>query len=304
MQLRAAPHRIIAYCRVSSPAQKPDLRNQRGVLEEFCAARGLAGVEFNEEIGGGLNFKRRYLLELSDAIGRGEVRTLVLAHRDRLTRFGYEWFEHMAHQHGCEVLVLNQERLSPEQEMAQDMMTIVDCFSSRLDGLRNYRRQQNAALNQEALGQRPNAMVLKKQFNAIKYIHPDWLDDEGKRGCKQSIAMRTHSRLPTSRRPGVAIAGRAGPTSKLADRFSKRRDAAGIRSTLPMTSFGLRAKTSRCPRLDKSCSLRPSGSQAKSWAPMCRVKPITGMWPYRSSYRNKRRISSAAVPAWLASTLA
>lgn len=40
MQLRAAPHWIIAYCRVSSAAQKPDLRNQRGVLEEFCAARG------------------------------------------------------------------------------------------------------------------------------------------------------------------------------------------------------------------------------------------------------------------------
>ena len=41
----------------------------------------------------------------------------MLAHRDRLTRFGYEWFEHIAHEHGCERLVLNQERLSPEQEM-------------------------------------------------------------------------------------------------------------------------------------------------------------------------------------------
>jgi hypothetical protein len=38
--------------------------------------------------------------------------------------------------HGCEVLVLNQERLSPEQEMVQDLMTIVHCFSSRLYGLR------------------------------------------------------------------------------------------------------------------------------------------------------------------------
>lgn len=150
MQVHAAPHRIIAYCRMSSAAQKPDLRNQRGVLEEFCAARGLAGVEFIEEIGGGLNFKRRYLLELTDAIGRGEVQTLVLAHRDRLTRFGYEWFEHMAHQHGCEVLVLNQERLSPEQEMVQGMMTIVHCFSSRLYGLRNDRRQLNAALSKDA----------------------------------------------------------------------------------------------------------------------------------------------------------
>ena len=40
-----------------------------------------------------------------------------------LTRFGFEWFEHYAKTHGCEVLVLNQERLSPEQEMVQDLMT-------------------------------------------------------------------------------------------------------------------------------------------------------------------------------------
>jgi predicted site-specific integrase-resolvase len=42
---------------------------------------------------------------------------LILAHRDRLTRFGFEWFEHFAKSNGCELLVLNQERLSPEQEM-------------------------------------------------------------------------------------------------------------------------------------------------------------------------------------------
>lgn len=52
LQSRPTPQRIIAYCRVSSAAQKPDLRNQRRVLEEFCTARGLANVEFLEEIGG------------------------------------------------------------------------------------------------------------------------------------------------------------------------------------------------------------------------------------------------------------
>jgi predicted site-specific integrase-resolvase len=144
------PQRVIAYCRVSSHAQKPDLRNQRRVLEEFVVARGLANAEFVEEVGGGLNFRRRRLLELTDAVGRREVRTLVLAHRDRLIRFGYEWFEHFAAAHGCELLVLNQERLSPEAEMVQDMMTIVHCFSSRLYGLRNYRRQLDAALRQDA----------------------------------------------------------------------------------------------------------------------------------------------------------
>lgn len=151
LRLTAAvvPRRAVAYCRVSSAAQRPDLINQRRVLEQFALARGLPNVDFVEEIGGGLNFKRKRFLALTDAIGRGEVSTLLLAHRDRLTRFGFEWFEHYAALHGCELLILNQERLSPEREMVQDLMTIVHCFSSRLYGLRNYRRQLRAALESD-----------------------------------------------------------------------------------------------------------------------------------------------------------
>ena len=99
LPLHAAARRVVAYCRVSSAVQKPDLCNQRRALEEF--------------------------------------------------RFGFDWFEHFARVNGCELLVLNQERLPPEQEMVQDIITIVHCFSSRLDGLRNY-RQLDAALTQDA----------------------------------------------------------------------------------------------------------------------------------------------------------
>ena len=147
--IKSEPTRIVAYCRISSAAQKPDLANQIRVLEEFAVARGLANVEFISEIGGGLNFQRKRFLALMSDIGRHQIRTLVLAHRDRLTRFGYEWFEHYAKEHGCELLVLNQERLSPEQEMVQDLMTIVHCFSSRLYGLRNYKKKLKEALEQD-----------------------------------------------------------------------------------------------------------------------------------------------------------
>lgn len=139
--------RVVAYCRVSSSNQRPDLANQRRVLEEFVVARGLANVEFIEEVGGGLNFKRKRFLELMSDIGDHRVKTLILAHADRLTRFGYDWFEHYCKMHGCEILVLNQERLSPEQEMVQDLMTIIHCFSSRLYGLRNYRKKLQEALD-------------------------------------------------------------------------------------------------------------------------------------------------------------
>jgi putative resolvase len=149
--LRATGHtptRVIAYCRVSSHAQKPDLQNQRVVLEQFCAARGLANVEVMTEVGGGLNFTRKKFVALMQAIEAREVQALVIAHKDRLVRFGFVWFAAFCAAHGCELLVLNQETLSPEQEMVQDLMTIVHCFSSRLYGLRNYRKALNDALKE------------------------------------------------------------------------------------------------------------------------------------------------------------
>jgi putative resolvase len=136
----------VVYCRVSSTAQKPDLSNQRKVLEDFCIARGWESVETIEEIGGGLNFKRRHFLALMDRIGNGEISRLILAHKDRLVRFGFEYFEHFCSLHGCEIHVLNTQTLSPQEEMVQDLMTIVHCFSSRLYGLRNYRKDLKKAL--------------------------------------------------------------------------------------------------------------------------------------------------------------
>jgi putative resolvase len=139
----------VAYCRVSSAAHKPDLKNQRRVLEDFCVAKGVANVEFVEEVGGGLNLKRKKFVALMDRIEAKQVSHLVIAHKDRLVRFGFSWFERFCEEHGTGLLVLNNEQLSPEQEMVQDLLTIVHCFSARLYGLRNYRKKLNEALAED-----------------------------------------------------------------------------------------------------------------------------------------------------------
>ncbi|WP_126602565.1 IS607 family transposase [Dictyobacter aurantiacus] len=138
--------RCLVYCRVSSPAQKPDLMNQRHHLEQFCAARGLVVDEWLEEIGGGLNFERKKFLAVVDRIIAGDVGMLVIAHRDRLARFGFPLIEHLCEMHQCELLVMNTPSLSPEQELTQDLLTILHCFSSRLYGLGNYRKTVKEAL--------------------------------------------------------------------------------------------------------------------------------------------------------------
>ena len=136
----------IAYCRVSSAAQRPDLKKQRRVLEDFGAARGVANGAFIEEVGGGLNLGRPKFVTIMDRVEAREVSHLIVAHKDRLVRFGFQWFERFCTEHGTELLVLNNEQLSPEQEMVQDLLTIVHCFSARLYGLRNYRKKLNEAL--------------------------------------------------------------------------------------------------------------------------------------------------------------
>ena len=136
----------VVYVRVSSQAQKPDLANQKAALGQFCIQRGIAIDEWISEIGGGLNFKRPKFIDLVDRITQGGVSVLVIAHEDRLARFGYDLLSHLCEINNCQIVVLNTESLSPEQEMVQDLMTIIHCFSSRLYGLRNYRKALNKAL--------------------------------------------------------------------------------------------------------------------------------------------------------------
>lgn len=70
--------KIVAYCRVSSQRQRPDLKNQRLALEPFCTARGFANVESIEEVGGGMNFRRKRFLALMDAVDAGEIGTVLV----------------------------------------------------------------------------------------------------------------------------------------------------------------------------------------------------------------------------------
>ncbi len=126
------------YCRVSSRGQMDALASQVQAMEEFCRGRGLAVDEWVREVGGGMDLKRKQFLALMDAIERGELATVVVAHQDRLARFGFEYLEHVADKHGCEIVVANQESLSPPEEMVQDLLAIVHTFSSRLSGLRRY----------------------------------------------------------------------------------------------------------------------------------------------------------------------
>lgn len=143
---------VVVYCRVSSAGQKDDLASQVAAMQTYCLGGAIAVDQWITEIGGGMNFKRKHFLTLVDRIQRGEIQKLLIAHKDRLMRFGFDLFSHIANENGCEIVVANQESLSPQQEMVEDMMAIVHTFSCRLYAMRKYKHSIKADFPQFQLG--------------------------------------------------------------------------------------------------------------------------------------------------------
>ena len=140
----------IAYARVSGVAQKPDLAHQMKALEAYSQQHSLKVDVWMSAIGSGLNYKRKQFNRLMEMVELGQVRRIIIAHRDRLVRFGYEYFEAFCERHHTEIVVINGETLSPERELVRDLIAIVTEFSARLHGLRSYRKVlKEAALQKE-----------------------------------------------------------------------------------------------------------------------------------------------------------
>lgn len=133
--------KTVIYTRVSSNGQKADLKNQVEFLRQFANARGIIVDEVLEDIGSRLNYNRKKWNKLLEDCTTGNVKTIIIAHTDRFIRFGYEWFERFLKLNGVEIIVVNNETLSPEEEMVQDLISIIHVFSCRIYGLRKYKNK-------------------------------------------------------------------------------------------------------------------------------------------------------------------
>ena len=131
----------IIYCRVSSSNQKNDLSSQRDFLIDFTRNMGLSIDDIYTDIGSGMNFKRKNFLKLLEEVQNNEIESVTIAHKDRLCRFGYELIEHLFNKNNVKINLINDDRLSPEQELCQDLTSIIHVFSSRLYGLRKYKNK-------------------------------------------------------------------------------------------------------------------------------------------------------------------
>ena len=136
---------VICYCRVSSHKQRDDLAQQVAFMQEKYSQ-----AEVIKDVGSGLNFKRKGLKTILERAMRGDCLTVVVAHRDRLARFGSELVRFIIESNGGQLVVLREDSLSPEQELTKDLLNIIHVFSCRMHGLRNYKKQVSEALSNEA----------------------------------------------------------------------------------------------------------------------------------------------------------
>ena len=134
--------RTLAYARVSSHDQKEDLERQKQVLEMYCARQGWT-FEILSDLGSGMNYQKKGLKKLIEAILEGSVGRLVLTHKDRLLRFGAELIFAICEAKEVEVVILNQgEGTSFEEDLARDVLEIITVFSARLYGSRSRKNKK------------------------------------------------------------------------------------------------------------------------------------------------------------------
>ena len=136
--------KTIAYARVSSADQKEDLVRQVQVLELYCAKQGF-NYEIIQDLGSGMNYYKKGLTRLLNLILEGQVKRLVLTHKDRLLRFGAELVFSICEIQNVEVIIINQALAAEEQsdeELAKDVLEIITVFSARLYGNRSKKNKK------------------------------------------------------------------------------------------------------------------------------------------------------------------
>ena len=126
----------ICYVRVSSMSQKDDLERQKNMM-----INAYPTYKIIEDIGTGLNLNKRGIKKIINLGIEGKINELVIAYKDRLTRFGYEMIEDIIKKYSNgKIIILNQhDKMEPEEELVTDVLSILNVYVAKMNGLRKYK---------------------------------------------------------------------------------------------------------------------------------------------------------------------
>ena len=136
--IKSQNSQIIGYARVSSATQKDDLQTQMQLLKK---QRGI--TQILTDIGSGLSERRRNYRKLIQLILNRQLQQIVLTYPDRLTRFGFTTFQQFCESNGTQIEVLKDTLYkTPQEELVQDLITLIAHFSGKLYGLRSHKAKK------------------------------------------------------------------------------------------------------------------------------------------------------------------
>ena len=122
----------VIYSRVSSPTKKEDLLRQVERLRLFCLSKGIIIHKEYKEIASGLNDNRK---ELTKILENNEITNVIIEHKDRLTRFGFNYLKLLLKNKGCNIIIINESK-DDETDLMTDFVSIITSMTARLYGLR------------------------------------------------------------------------------------------------------------------------------------------------------------------------
>jgi excisionase family DNA binding protein len=133
---------IIGYCRVSTNEQQVELERQKYLIENYCVAKGYT-YKIITDIGSGINYNKKGLIELITLINNKEISKIVINYKDRLIRFGYEIIEQLCELNNIQIEIINHtDDKTYEEELVDDVLSILTVYSSKLYGSRSHKHKK------------------------------------------------------------------------------------------------------------------------------------------------------------------
>jgi predicted site-specific integrase-resolvase len=130
------------HARVSSNDQKADLDRQLARLTEFAVAQKFSIIDAVKEIGSGLNGHRKGMMRL---LQNPEANIIVVEHRDRLMRFGFEYVESALAAQNRKIVVIEPEEMT--DDLVRDLHEVIVSMCARLYGKRSAQHRAQKALD-------------------------------------------------------------------------------------------------------------------------------------------------------------
>ena len=125
----------VIYARVSSSGQKDDLNNQIEIIKNYMLNNGIKADNIYYDIASGMNENRKSFNELLEQIFKREIKNVYITFKDRLSRFGFNYFKSIFNYFGTNIIILdNQEETNKtyQQELIEDLIAIIHSYSMKL----------------------------------------------------------------------------------------------------------------------------------------------------------------------------